>query len=91
MAKERLLAAIQRQAVTIIVGETGSGKTTQLPQFLLEAGYAAGGKMIGVTQPRRVAGRTRSFYFSGLLMAFVHAPEVTCQVGQLRQSGCTQL
>eukprot|EP01043_Picozoa_sp_COSAG02_P020541 COSAG02_NODE_1017_length_15184_cov_3.911966_5_plen_170_part_00 len=57
MAKERLLAAIQRQPVTIIVGETGSGKTTQLPQFLLEAGYAARGKMIGVTQPRRVAGR----------------------------------
>ena len=64
MAKERLLAAIQHQPVTIIVGETGSGKTTQLPQFLLEAGYAAHGKMIGVTQPRRVAGRHLDRVFS---------------------------
>jgi ATP-dependent RNA helicase DHX8/PRP22 len=58
MAKERLLAAIGRQAVTIVVGETGSGKTTQLPQFLLDAGYASPDKMIGVTQPRRVAAVT---------------------------------
>ena len=33
----------------------GSGKTTQLPQFLYEAGYTLGGKMIGITEPRRVA------------------------------------
>ena len=42
----------------IVVGETGSGKTTQLTQYLLEAGYADkrnGGKIIGCTQPRRVA------------------------------------
>ena len=67
MAKERLLAAIQRQPVTIVVGETGSGKTTQLPQFLLEAGYAARGKMIGVTQPRRVAGRHPDRFFLRIL------------------------
>jgi hypothetical protein len=40
--------------VVIVVGETGSGKTTQLAQFLYEDGYAAFG-MIGCTQPRRVA------------------------------------
>lgn len=41
--------------VLIIVGETGSGKTTQLPQYLYEDGYTKGGKKIACTQPRRVA------------------------------------
>eukprot|EP01084_Bolivina_argentea_P287173 492722_1 len=40
---------------TILVGETGSGKTTQIPQFLVDCGFATRFKMIGITQPRRVA------------------------------------
>jgi pre-mRNA-splicing factor ATP-dependent RNA helicase DHX38/PRP16 len=40
--------------VIIVVGETGSGKTTQLTQFLYEDGYCSHG-LIGCTQPRRVA------------------------------------
>ena len=39
----------------MIVGETGSGKTTQLTQYLHEDGYTRNGMMIGCTQPRRVA------------------------------------
>ena len=39
----------------ILVGETGSGKTTQIPQFLIEAGIANKHKGIACTQPRRVA------------------------------------
>lgn len=40
--------------MVIVVGETGSGKSTQIPKYLLEAGYSGTGR-IGVTQPRRVA------------------------------------
>jgi ATP-dependent RNA helicase DHX8/PRP22 len=40
--------------ILIIIGETGSGKTTQITQYLKEAGFANRGR-IGCTQPRRVA------------------------------------
>ncbi|XP_069775438.1 LOW QUALITY PROTEIN: pre-mRNA-splicing factor ATP-dependent RNA helicase DHX16 [Narcine bancroftii] len=50
-----LLAAIAEHQILIIEGETGSGKTTQIPQYLYEEGYTANGKKIGCTQPRRVA------------------------------------
>ena len=40
--------------ILIVIGETGSGKTTQITQYLAEAGYTSRGK-IGCTQPRRVA------------------------------------
>ncbi|KAF8979359.1 hypothetical protein BGZ46_005524 [Entomortierella lignicola] len=53
--RKKLLEAIEEYQVLVIVGETGSGKTTQLPQYLYEAGYAKGGGKIGCTQPRRVA------------------------------------
>ena len=50
----QLLSVIRDNNVVIIVGETGSGKTTQLTQYLHEDGYSKYG-MIGCTQPRRVA------------------------------------
>lgn len=53
--KEDLIAAINDHQVLIIEGETGSGKTTQMPQYLIDAGYTKDGKKIGCTQPRRVA------------------------------------
>jgi pre-mRNA-splicing factor ATP-dependent RNA helicase DHX16 len=46
---------VRDHQVLIIVGETGSGKTTQLPQYLIEDGWCADNKKIGCTQPRRVA------------------------------------
>ncbi|GME80951.1 unnamed protein product [Ambrosiozyma monospora] len=52
--KDTLLRLISENQVIVIIGETGSGKTTQLPQFLYEAGYHKQG-LIGITQPRRVA------------------------------------
>jgi pre-mRNA-splicing factor ATP-dependent RNA helicase DHX16 len=52
--KNELLQAVRDYQVLVIVGETGSGKTTQIPQYLHEIGYSKYGK-IGVTQPRRVA------------------------------------
>ncbi|EAQ90840.1 conserved hypothetical protein [Chaetomium globosum CBS 148.51] len=52
--REELLRVIRDNQVVIVIGETGSGKTTQLTQFLFEDGYGKTG-MIGCTQPRRVA------------------------------------
>lgn len=53
--REQFLAAIKEYQVLILVGETGSGKTTQIPQYLHEAGYTEGGLKVACTQPRRVA------------------------------------
>lgn len=53
--REDLLEAIAEHQVLIIEGETGSGKTTQIPQYLYESGYCKGNFKVGCTQPRRVA------------------------------------
>jgi pre-mRNA-splicing factor ATP-dependent RNA helicase DHX16 len=53
--RDQFLAALAEHQILVIVGETGSGKTTQLPQYLHEAGYTKGGLKVGCTQPRRVA------------------------------------
>ncbi|XP_009995982.1 PREDICTED: probable ATP-dependent RNA helicase DHX37 [Chaetura pelagica] len=56
LAEEQvIMEAISENPIVIICGETGSGKTTQVPQFLYEAGYASSGGAIGITEPRRVA------------------------------------
>jgi ATP-dependent helicase HrpA len=53
-ARDELLAAIRAHRVIVVCGDTGSGKTTQLPKLLLEAGCGVL-RMIGHTQPRRIA------------------------------------
>jgi ATP-dependent helicase HrpA len=55
--RDDLLAAIRQHQVVIVAGETGSGKSTQLPKLCLELGRGVAG-MIGHTQPRRLAART---------------------------------
>ena len=53
-AKDRLLQELREHETVIVVGETGSGKTTQIPQFVHAAGLGSG-LMVACTQPRRVA------------------------------------
>ena len=53
--QEEFTETLAKNQTLILVGETGSGKTTQVPQFVVEAGYTKDGKMCVCTQPRRVA------------------------------------
>ena len=55
--RDELIATIAEHQVVVVAGDTGSGKSTQLPKLCLEAGRGVAG-MIGHTQPRRVAART---------------------------------
>lgn len=63
--KQQILDSIKNNQVTIIAGETGSGKTTQLPLLCLEAGRGRNGR-IGCTQPRRIAAISLANYVASL-------------------------
>ena len=72
-ARDQLIYLLEKHQVVVVVGETGSGKSTQIPQYLMEAGYAEeDGKMVGVTEPRRVAATT---------LATRVAQEAKCRLG----------
>lgn len=59
--KQDLIDAIREYSILVIIGETGSGKTTQIPQYILEELPEL--KKIGVTQPRRIAAITGKSIF----------------------------
>jgi len=82
--KEELIKAVYDNQILVVIGETGSGKTTQITQYLAETGYIARGK-IGCTQPRRVA---------AMSVAKRVAEEYGCRLGQevgytIRFEDCT--
>ena len=82
--RNQLLQAIYEYQILIVIGETGSGKTTQIPQYLAEAGYSSKG-IIGCTQPRRVA---------AISVAKRVSEEFGCRLGQevgysIRFEDCT--
>jgi ATP-dependent RNA helicase DHX8/PRP22 len=82
--RNEFLKAVKENQLMIVIGETGSGKTTQLTQYLAEAGFANEG-IIGCTQPRRVA---------AMSVAKRVAEEVGCKLGQeigytIRFEDCT--
>lgn len=52
--KDKVLTSLENNQIIVVEGETGSGKTTQIPQFFLDAGFAEYG-VVACTQPRRVA------------------------------------
>ncbi len=82
--KDQILEAVKYNQVTILVGETGSGKSTQTPPFLLEAGYGEKG-LIGITEPRRIAAITVAEFAAGQ-----YGVECGAEIGyQVRYDDCT--
>lgn len=82
--KEQLCKAITDNQILVVIGETGSGKTTQMTQYMAELGYTKRG-IVGCTQPRRVA---------AMSVAKRVAEEYGCQLGQevgytIRFEDCT--
>lgn len=82
--RDELVKAVNDNQILIVIGETGSGKTTQITQYLAESGFTARGR-IGCTQPRRVA---------AMSVAKRVAEEFGCRLGQevgytIRFEDCT--
>lgn len=72
--RDSLVDAIRNNQVIVVIGETGSGKTTQITQYLYEEGFCKNGGIIGCTQPRRVAATS---------IARRVAQEIGCTLGSI--------
>ncbi|PJF16540.1 putative SPX domain-containing protein, partial [Paramicrosporidium saccamoebae] len=83
--RRELMDAIRDHQILVVIGDTGSGKTTQLTQYLAEEGYTNRGQIVGCTQPRRVA---------AMSVAKRVSEEVGCRLGDfvgytIRFEDCT--
>eukprot|EP00049_Salpingoeca_infusionum_P027460 m.32573 g.32573 ORF g.32573 m.32573 type:complete len:729 (+) comp9527_c1_seq2:195-2381(+) len=71
--REKILYLLEHYSTLVLVGETGSGKSTQIPQYLHEAGWTADGRVVACLQPRRVA---------AVSVATRVAEEMGCRLGE---------
>ncbi|TKR87876.1 hypothetical protein L596_012209 [Steinernema carpocapsae] len=83
--RDALIQAVEDNQILIVIGETGSGKTTQMTQYMVEAGFGGKGRKVGCTQPRRVA---------AMSVAKRVSEEFGCRLGQevgytIRFEDCT--
>ncbi|MGP5126138.1 ATP-dependent RNA helicase HrpA [Brachybacterium tyrofermentans] len=85
--REDIMEAIRENQVVVIAGATGSGKTTQIPKMLLELGYGQKNRLIGHTQPRRIAARSVAQRIAGELGEKLGEGTVGFQVRFTRETG----
>ncbi len=78
MSRREILFALEKYQVVVIMGETGSGKTTQIPQYLHEAGWTVGCRMVACTQPRWGAYAVRVLLFPPFFFLFPFRPRALC-------------
>ena len=87
--RDEILSALRSNQVIVVESPTGSGKTTQIPLILLDAGFAKD-KMIGITQPRRIAAMSVSDFirkeigdqdkFCGYTMRFLDTTDSSTKI-----------
>lgn len=70
--RKQILYALEKFSTLVLISETGAGKSTQIPQYLHEAGWTADGRCVVCTQPRRIA---------ALTIATRVAEEMNCSLG----------
>lgn len=69
--EDKIKETVEQNPVVVIIGETGSGKSTQLSQILHRTGYSKSG-LIAVTQPRRVAAVSVSRLYNHPFLPYIH-------------------